>query len=137
MANGRPFNPDRLTAASWFYPLETRLIVTSKMAGQSVKRVMVTVTDRGPARRLVKDGRIIDLSHAAFAKLGSPALGLVEVSVRPERQLEGDTAPAVILPWLTSETSLRRPLFCATQGSGKPECDGVSVTPSAEQKKLP
>src|SRR5262245_5419101 len=28
MANGKRFNPDRLTAASWFYPLGTKVRVT-------------------------------------------------------------------------------------------------------------
>ena len=29
MANGKKFNPDKLTAASWFYPLGTRVRVTA------------------------------------------------------------------------------------------------------------
>ena len=29
MANGRKFDPDKLTAASWFYPLGTRVRVTA------------------------------------------------------------------------------------------------------------
>jgi len=77
MANRQKFDPDKLTAASWFYPLGTRVRVTNE-DGQSV---IVTITDRGPAKRLVRDGRIIDLSHAAFAKLASPDLGLIAVSV--------------------------------------------------------
>src|SRR5437867_13046550 len=76
MANGRPFNPDALTAASWFHPLGTRLRV---MSGAS--SVVVTITDRGPARRLVRQGRVIDLSAAAFRRLAGPELGLVEVTI--------------------------------------------------------
>jgi len=76
MANGRPFNPDALTAASWFHPLGTRLRV---MSGDS--SVVVTITDRGPARRLVRQGRVIDLSAAAFRRLAGPELGLVEVMI--------------------------------------------------------
>ena len=45
MANGRPFNPDRLTAASWFFELGTKVVVTHY--GRSV---VVEITDRGPAR---------------------------------------------------------------------------------------
>jgi rare lipoprotein A len=79
MANGKPFNPDKLTAASWFYPLGTRVVVAH--AGRSV---VVEVTDRGPARRLVKEGRKIDLSHAAFAKLADPDLGLIDVTINKQ-----------------------------------------------------
>lgn len=81
MANGKKFNPDKLTAASWFYPLGTRLCVTVRSHPE--RKVIVTVTDRGPARRLVRHGRVIDLARAAFAKLASPDLGLVAVTVSP------------------------------------------------------
>lgn len=76
MANTRPFNPDRLTCASWFYPLGTQLVVRSKD-----KSVRVEVTDRGPAKRLVAEGRIIDLSKAAFGKLADHKLGLIPITV--------------------------------------------------------
>jgi len=78
MANGRPFNPDRLTAASWFFELGTKVVVTHN--GRSV---VVEITDRGPARHLVREGRKIDLSHAAFIRLGNPSRGLIAVTVRP------------------------------------------------------
>src|SRR6266567_7779763 len=72
MANGKRFNPDRLTAASWFYPLGTKVRVTLKSDNQNPRSVLVTITDRGPAKELVRDGRIIDLTHAAFKRLGHP-----------------------------------------------------------------
>ena len=68
------------TCASWFYPLGTRLQVTEAHNGNSV---VVTVTDRGPARRLVRAGRKIDLSRAAFAVLDGLELGLADVIVAP------------------------------------------------------
>jgi rare lipoprotein A len=77
MSNGKQFNPDKLTAASWFYPLGTRVVVTH--AGRSV---VVEITDRGPARRLVNEGRKIDLSHAAFARLANPDCGLIVINVK-------------------------------------------------------
>lgn len=83
MANGRKFNPDHLTAASWFYSLGTKVRVTS--ADGRRRTVVVTITDRGPARELVRDGRAIDLSHAAFRQLASPADGLVAVRLEPLR----------------------------------------------------
>jgi rare lipoprotein A len=83
MANGKRFNPDKLTAASWFYPLGTKVRVTLKSDNQIFRTVLVTITDRGPAKELVRDGRIIDLTHAAFKRLGRPAIGLVAVTVEP------------------------------------------------------
>lgn len=83
MANGRRFNPDKLTAASWFYPLGTKVRVTLKSENQNPRTVLVTITDRGPAKELVRDGRIIDLTHAAFRRLGHPKVGLVAVTVEP------------------------------------------------------
>jgi len=83
MANGEKFNPDKLTAASWFYPLGTKVRVTAKASNNSARSVLVTVTDRGPADDLVREGRIIDLTHAAYKRLAHPDLGLVSVSVQP------------------------------------------------------
>jgi len=90
MANGKRFNPDRLTAASWFYPLGTKVRVTLAESSRIVRSVVVTITDRGPAKDLVRDGRIIDLTHAAFRKLAHPDRGLVAISVEvvPKRQLQ-------------------------------------------------
>lgn len=76
MANGRPFDPNRLTAASWFYPLGARVCVRS-----GSRSVIVKITDRGPAHRLVRQGRTLDLSFAAFRRLANPQQGLVAVSV--------------------------------------------------------
>jgi|SRR6266404_4216002 len=86
MANGRRFNPDRLTAASWFYPLGTKVRVTLNSAAAEPRSVVVTITDRGPAYELVREGRTIDLSHAAFRQLAPPDVGLVAVTTRPVRQ---------------------------------------------------
>ena len=84
MANGRRFDPDKFTAASWFYPLGTQVRVTARSAvyqNTTPPSVVVTITDRGPARRLVRNGRKIDLAQAAFKELAHPDLGLVEVSI--------------------------------------------------------
>jgi rare lipoprotein A len=79
LANGQKFDPDKLTAASWFYPLGTRVRVT--LQSEPERTVLVTITDRGPARRFVRRGRIIDLARAAFNELASPDQGLVPVTV--------------------------------------------------------
>ena len=86
MANGKRFNPDKFTAASWFYPLGSKVRVTLESPAAPPRSVVVTITDRGPAKEYVRDGRIIDLSHAPFKKLAPPDLGLVAVAVQPADQ---------------------------------------------------
>ncbi len=81
MANGKKFDPDKLTAASWFYPLGAKVRVSVKSASGHRRSVLVTITDRGPAAELVRDGRIIDLGRAAFEKIAQTDLGLVAVTV--------------------------------------------------------
>ena len=95
MANGDPFDPDKLTAASWFYPLGTRVRVSVDDSSRPARSVLVTITDRGPSRRLVRAGRIIDLSRAAFARLAPPESGLLSVIVEPATMdSEGRTRPS-------------------------------------------
>ena len=78
MANGKPFDPEKRTCASWFYKFGTVLIVRSLDTGRSTE---VVVTDRGPNKRLVRQGRIIDLSRRAFEDIRSPRYGLTRVAV--------------------------------------------------------
>jgi rare lipoprotein A len=85
MANGEAFDPDKFTAASWFYPLGTKVRVTVTSSSRKPHSVVVTITDRGPARKAVRVGRIIDLSRAAFRQLAPPRVGLVSVKVEPEK----------------------------------------------------
>jgi rare lipoprotein A len=89
MANGQRFDPDKLTAASWFYPLGTRVRVSLKtdprvLNPPPARGVWVTITDRGPHHRFVRTGRIIDLSYAVFRRLADPEIGLIEVVVHAE-----------------------------------------------------
>jgi rare lipoprotein A len=63
MANGKPFDCNKLTAASWYFPLGTPIRVENVKNGESV---IVTITDRGPNRRL---HRIVDLSEAGARTL--------------------------------------------------------------------
>ncbi|MFA6142994.1 MAG: septal ring lytic transglycosylase RlpA family protein [Candidatus Omnitrophota bacterium] len=78
MANGKPFDPEKRTCASWFYKFGTRLVVKSLDTGRSTE---VVVTDRGPNKRLVKEGRIIDLSKRAFQDISALEKGLTRVVV--------------------------------------------------------
>jgi peptidoglycan lytic transglycosylase len=98
MANGRRFDPDKMTAASWFYPLGTRVRVTVNSPNFEPRSVLVTITDRGPARRLVHEGRVIDLTHAAFQKIAAPDLGLATVVVEPIRSISPGSGSASRLP---------------------------------------
>ena len=62
-------------AATWFYPMGSRLKVTNSRNGKSV---IVRVVDRGPKKNL---GRIADLSRASFRKISSLANGVIPVQV--------------------------------------------------------
>lgn len=79
MADGDRFNPRALTAASFAYPLGTRIEVTNLANG---RRIVVTVTDRGPAPRL---NRLLDLSETAATRLGAHSAGVIEVAVMVRR----------------------------------------------------
>ena len=82
MANGKAFNPDDRTCASWFYKFGTVLTIKSIDTGRTTE---VIVTDRGPNMRLVREGRIIDLSKRAFQDICDLKKGLtfVKVTVKP------------------------------------------------------
>jgi len=70
--------PFAKTAASWFYPIGTKLKV---YCFDTNEQVIVTVNDRGPNKELVKKGRIIDLSPAAFKKLAPLNMGIIYVKI--------------------------------------------------------
>ncbi len=77
-ASGKHIYPWTVACASWFYPLGSKLKVTNLNNGEYV---IVEVIDRGPRKDLVEEGRIIDLTTAAFAKIGKINDGLVPVKV--------------------------------------------------------
>lgn len=78
-ANGEQFRDEGLTAASWDFPLNTMVKVTSKETGRSV---IVRVSDR-TARRFT--GKRIDLSKRAFEIVSGGRLDKGILSVRVER----------------------------------------------------
>jgi rare lipoprotein A len=84
MANGKPFNPENRTCASWFYDFGTVLSVQSLDTGRST---LVVVTDRGPNKRLVRKGRIIDLSKRAFEDICDLNKGLTRVTITVKTRL--------------------------------------------------
>ena len=72
-ASGEPYRPRALTAAHRSLPLGTVLRV-SRLDGK--RTVYVRVNDRGP---YAGKRRILDLSRAAFERLGTLRAGVLEV----------------------------------------------------------
>jgi rare lipoprotein A len=75
-ANGELFNMYALTAAHPSIALNSLVEVTNMDNGKSVT---VRVNDRLPP---IHEGRVIDLSKAAFAKLANHNVGVIDVEVR-------------------------------------------------------
>jgi len=76
-SSGRPFDENEFTCAHKSLPFGTRIAVTFRG-----RRVIVTVTDRGPYGR----GRVIDLTKRAAAVIGLKSAGVGQVHcevVRP------------------------------------------------------
>ena len=86
MANGQKFDLHQLTAASWYFPLGTKVRVVNL---ENSKSELVTITDRGPNLRL---DRIIDLSEAAAGKLGYIRQGLTSVFLFPVISIDPEQA---------------------------------------------
>jgi len=78
-ANMEIFDHDAMTCAIWDFPFGTILEVTNLDNGKTVK---VRVNDRGPAKKLCRQGRVIDLTMASFEKIANLDEGLVNVEVR-------------------------------------------------------
>lgn len=71
-ASGEAYDPTALTAAHRTLPLGTRVQVTNLATGASVT---VRINDRGP----YVEGRIIDLSQAAFERISQGGAGVLDV----------------------------------------------------------
>lgn len=77
-ANMEIFDDTELTAAMWDVAFNQKIKVTNLENGLSV---VVRVNDRGPHRRLVRQGRIIDLSKQAFLTIASLDKGLIDIQL--------------------------------------------------------
>jgi rare lipoprotein A len=82
-ASGKRFDSNQMWAASWDYPFGTRLKITNVHNGRCI---IVTVEDRGPAKRL---NRKIDLTKAAFRKLDYVGKGLIHVTIERIDDING------------------------------------------------
>lgn len=79
MANGKPFDMEKVSVAHRNLPLGTKVRVTNVENG---KYVFAVVTDRGPyTKENGRYSREIDLSKKAAEKLGSLEEGLVPVRI--------------------------------------------------------
>jgi rare lipoprotein A len=87
-SNGERYDMYAMTAAHKTLPLPAYVQVTNLQNGRSVT---VRVNDRGP----FKDGRIIDLSYTAAAKLGMLKSGTAFVEVRSVTTREQVEHPSV------------------------------------------
>lgn len=81
--SGQVFNGNAMTAASHTIPLGTQVRVA--LVGDESHSIIVRVNDCMP-----REGRILDLSHAAAEQLGIVSAGLAEVSVTPVVMMADD-----------------------------------------------
>jgi len=77
-ANNEIFNDRGLTCAIWGVEFNRFIRVTNLQNGKSI---VVRVNDRGPHPRLIREGRVIDLTLEAFSRLGAPKKGLIDVEI--------------------------------------------------------
>ncbi len=77
-ANMERFDDTGMTCAMWGVPFNQMIRVTNLQNGKSV---VVRVNDRGPHKRYVRKGRIIDLSKGAFDRIASLKHGLIDVEL--------------------------------------------------------
>ena len=77
-ANNEIFDDRALTCAIWGVPFNQKIKVTNKANG---KYIIVRVNDRGPHKRFVHKGRVVDLTQKAFSQLASLKEGLIEVEL--------------------------------------------------------
>ena len=78
-ANMEMFDHTGMTCAMWGVPFNSMVEVTNLNNG---RKVTVRVNDRGPAKRLCRQGRVIDLTMAAFERIEDLDKGLTRVKLR-------------------------------------------------------
>ena len=77
-ANNEIFDDKGMTCAMWGASFNRLVKVTNLKNGKSI---IVRVNDRGPHRRYVEQGRVVDLTLEAFSRLESPKEGLIDVAI--------------------------------------------------------
>lgn len=99
-SNGEAYDMYAMTAAHKTLPLPAYARVTNLDTGKSI---VVRINDRGP----FVDGRIIDLSYTAAAKLDMIRAGTARVEVRTLRP----TGPGAVAPVSTTVAAPSGPLY--------------------------
>jgi len=84
-SSGETYDMYAMSAAHTTLPIPSYARVTNLANGRSV---IVRVNDRGPARRLVRRGRVIDLTRAAFSRIADTRRGLINVRVTVKSPIE-------------------------------------------------
>jgi rare lipoprotein A len=120
-SNGERYDMYAMTAAHKTLPLPSYVQVTNLANG---KHVIVRVNDRGP----FKDGRIIDLSYSAAAKLDMINAGTAFVEVRALTPTEKASPPPA--PAATSDLYVQAGAFASEANAsrllGQLRANGVS-----------
>jgi len=75
-ANNEIFSEGAMTCAMWDVPFNQQIRITNLANG---KTIIVRVNDRGPHKRFVRQGRIVDLTKNAFSQIASLEDGLIEI----------------------------------------------------------
>lgn len=88
--DGSKFDTNKVAVAMRNVPMGTKVEVTDKKTGKTIEAV---VNDGGPAK---KTGRVVDLTSAAWKKLGYSKPGLADVEVKIIKNGEGKSYPRVI-----------------------------------------
>jgi rare lipoprotein A len=114
-SNGEPYDMYGMTAAHKTLPLPAYVQVTNLANG---KRVVLRVNDRGP----FKEGRIIDLSYTAAAKLDVLRAGTALVEVRAitpgQTQSSLDISPLYVQAGAFSNAANAEKLAATLRGKG-------------------
>ncbi len=77
-ANNEIFDDRNMTCAMWGVAFDREIKATNLANGKSV---IVRVNDRGPHVRFIRQGRIIDLTKAAFELIADSDQGLIPVEL--------------------------------------------------------
>ncbi len=75
-ANQEVFNEDAMTCALWGVKFNRKVRITNLANGKSV---IVRVNDRGPHKKFVAKGRVVDLTKGAFQQIASLKHGLIKI----------------------------------------------------------
>jgi rare lipoprotein A len=85
-ASGEKFNEKELTFACWHLDFGTEVEFRNPRTG---KTVVARCNDRGPAKRLVRKGRLFDLSKEGFSRIADLKIGVVKIEWRVLNQENG------------------------------------------------